>query len=164
MNQPKFIVKDSKDGQFYFFEIAPNSEPIGTGETYPQKQTCFAGIASVQLNAPNAIIVDTTLKTYSKHAKPEYTQTPRFEIRDCYVPNTRPGLTVKNGKYLGDPADRKVRRYYYVLLAGNGEIIQRGQMHPEKAKAYGEIYSVKKNAPISIIVDSTATEYTKYAH
>ncbi len=52
MTYPKFIIKKSKDNQFYFNLHAVNAEIILTSERYTSLQGCTNGIASVQKNAP----------------------------------------------------------------------------------------------------------------
>jgi uncharacterized protein YegP (UPF0339 family) len=61
MNDPKFQIKDSADGQIYFVLVAANGEVIATSETYKSKQGCKVGIKAVQIAAAGAIIEDLTL-------------------------------------------------------------------------------------------------------
>lgn len=58
---------------------------------------------------------------------------PRFEISQS-----------KNGQY------------YFVLRAGNNEIIAQSEMYTTKSAAKNGIESVKKNAPVAEVVDKTA--------
>ena len=43
----KFIIKSSKDGQFYFNLYATNGRVIATSETYTTLQNCKKGVMSV---------------------------------------------------------------------------------------------------------------------
>lgn len=52
MNYPKFIIRRSRDNQYYFNLHAINSEIVLTSEMYTTKQNCHKGIASVKLHAP----------------------------------------------------------------------------------------------------------------
>jgi hypothetical protein len=49
----KFVIKKSKDDQFYFNLKAANGEIILTSETYRAKAGATGGIESVQTNAPD---------------------------------------------------------------------------------------------------------------
>ena len=53
----KFVVKQSKNEQFFFNLKAANGEVIGTSEMYTTLKACENGIASVKKNAPEAPIV-----------------------------------------------------------------------------------------------------------
>jgi uncharacterized protein YegP (UPF0339 family) len=64
MSNPKFFIRKSKDGQYYFILQAPNGETIATSsETYTRKENAYKGIGSIITNAPVAEIVDQTYKT-----------------------------------------------------------------------------------------------------
>ena len=54
MAHPAFIIKQAKDGQFYFNLTATNGQVIASSEMYTTKAACENGIASVKTNAPNA--------------------------------------------------------------------------------------------------------------
>ena len=56
MAKPKFEIFKDKNGKFRFRLKAPNGEIIATSEVYETKQGCENGIASVQENAPKAIV------------------------------------------------------------------------------------------------------------
>lgn len=60
MGQVRFEIREAKDEQFYFVLIALNGEVICTSEMYTTKQSAQVGIGSVVLNAPHAIVIDTT--------------------------------------------------------------------------------------------------------
>ena len=59
-SHPKFELKSSKNGQFYFNLTAKNGQVIATSEMYTTKAAAENGIASVQENAPNAETEDQT--------------------------------------------------------------------------------------------------------
>lgn len=54
MAHPKFLIKQAKNGQFYFNLTAKNGQVIATSEMYTTKSACENGIASVKENAPEA--------------------------------------------------------------------------------------------------------------
>jgi len=58
MAYPKFIIKKSSSGKFYFNLHAVNSQIIATSEMYETKDGCKNGIQSVMTNAPKAEIDD----------------------------------------------------------------------------------------------------------
>lgn len=58
---PKFEIKESKNGQFFFNLTAKNGQVIATSEMYTTKSACQNGISSVQDNAPNADVEDQTV-------------------------------------------------------------------------------------------------------
>lgn len=53
-SHPKFLIKQAKDGQFYFNLTAKNGQVIATSEMYTTKSACENGVASVKENAPVA--------------------------------------------------------------------------------------------------------------
>ena len=55
----KFVIKSSKDGQFYFNLYATNGRVIATSETYTTLQNCKKGVMSVKNNA-RSHVEDTT--------------------------------------------------------------------------------------------------------
>ena len=55
-----FAIRKSKDGKFYFYLRAENSEIIATSEMYETIAGARSGIESVRKNAPKATIVDMT--------------------------------------------------------------------------------------------------------
>tara|TARA_Y100000815_G_C13166590_1_gene433894 strand:- start:47 stop:241 length:195 start_codon:yes stop_codon:yes gene_type:complete len=62
MAYPKFEIKKSKNGEFYFnLRSKGNGEIIATSEMYESKQNCKNGIAAVKRDAPEAEIEDLTL-------------------------------------------------------------------------------------------------------
>ena len=52
MNQNKYLIQKSSNGQFYFVLIAKNGEVILTSEMYITKQNCLNGIESVKIHSP----------------------------------------------------------------------------------------------------------------
>jgi len=67
----KFTVYKDKSNQFRFNLKAGNGEIIAVGESYPDKKSCLKGIASIQKNAPVAVIVDDTDPKAPKADKPK---------------------------------------------------------------------------------------------
>ena len=57
---PKFELKNSANGQFYFNLTAVNGQVIATSEMYTTKAAALNGIESVQNNAPVADVEDLT--------------------------------------------------------------------------------------------------------
>lgn len=56
---PKFEIKKSTNGKFYFnLRSKGNGEVIATSEMYGSKQNCKNGIEAVRRDAPNATIQD----------------------------------------------------------------------------------------------------------
>lgn len=56
----RFEKRESKNGDPYFILKAGNGQEIGRSEMYSSDAACQNGIDSVQKNAPDAEIVDTT--------------------------------------------------------------------------------------------------------
>lgn len=56
----RFEKRESKNGDPYFILKAGNGQEIGRSEMYSSDTACQNGIDSVQKNAPDAAIVDTT--------------------------------------------------------------------------------------------------------
>lgn len=53
-SHPKFMIKQAKNGDFYFNLTAKNGQVIASSEMYSSKSACENGIASVKENAPMA--------------------------------------------------------------------------------------------------------------
>ena len=53
MNNPKFVIRRSVNGQFFFNLQARNGEKILTSETYSTNASARAGIESVRINSQN---------------------------------------------------------------------------------------------------------------
>ena len=113
----KFIIKPSKDGQFYFNLYATNGRVIATSETYTTLQNCKKGVMSVKNNALSHI-EDTTVD----------------EI-----------VTLKNPKFV--LFQDKAEKYRFNLQASNGEVVSISQGYTTKASALGGIASIAENAP-----------------
>ena len=64
----KFVVFLDKASKFRFNLKATNGEIIASSESYPDKKSAMKGIASIQKNAPVAVIDDTTVQ---KDVKPK---------------------------------------------------------------------------------------------
>lgn len=55
----KFVIKKSKNRQFYFILKARNGKTVIQSETYKTRASCYKAIAAVRLSV-NAIVVDKT--------------------------------------------------------------------------------------------------------
>ncbi len=53
-SHPKILIKQAKNGQFYFNLTAKNGQVIASSEMYTTKSACENGIESVKENAPAA--------------------------------------------------------------------------------------------------------------
>jgi uncharacterized protein len=62
-SHPKFELKKSKNGQFFFNLTAVNGQVIATSEMYTTKDAAENGIRSVKENAPKAEMEDMTAAT-----------------------------------------------------------------------------------------------------
>ncbi len=118
----KFVVKQSKNEQFFFNLKAANGEVIGTSEMYTTLKACENGIASVQKCCAGEI-EDQTLK------EPIAQKHPQFEI-----------FKTKDGQFR------------FRLKASNGEPILASESYKAKDSCKNGIASVKKNAPEAPIV------------
>ena len=58
MSHPAFVIKQAKNGQFYFNLTAKNGQVIASSEMYTTKSACENGIESVKENAPAANVDD----------------------------------------------------------------------------------------------------------
>ena len=56
-----FEVQKAADGRFHFHLLAANKLVIGTSQMYASKQKCEQGIHSVQTNAAQAPVEDSTI-------------------------------------------------------------------------------------------------------
>jgi len=54
----RFEKKTAKNGKFYFNLKATNGQVIGSSQMYEAEKSCDNGIASVQKNAPGAVVVE----------------------------------------------------------------------------------------------------------
>jgi len=119
--------------RYRFHLKATNGQIIAVSQSYGTKESALKGIASIQKNAPIAMISD-----FAKDAMPESMSTtgiiqdPAFEI-----------LCDAGGKF----------RFH--LKAANGEIIAASQSYLSRNSVENGIASVKKNAPTAKIIDQT---------
>lgn len=118
----KFIVKNSKNGQFYFNLKAANGEIIGTSEMYTTKGACDNGIDAVKRACAGGV-EDQTVKEVAKQPA------PKFEI-----------FKTKDGQFR------------FRLVAGNYEPILASESYKAKDSCKNGIASVKKNAPEAPVI------------
>ncbi len=113
----KFVIKETATGVKFDLK-AGNGETIATSEVYTTEAACRNGIASVQKNAPAAVVEDQTVEGYAveKH--------PKFEVY----------------------AD-KAGEYRFRMKATNGQVIATSEGYKTKASCLNGIASVQKNAP-----------------
>ena len=57
----------------------------------------------------------------------------------------------------------KAKKFRFRLVAPNGEIIAVGEAYERKASCLNGIESIRKNAPIAVIVDETEKQAPKKA-
>ncbi len=122
----KFVIKAVKTGTMFNLK-ADNGEIIATSEVYTTERACKAGIASVQKNAPIALLEDQTVEGYEKQKH------PKFEI-----------YTDKKGEFR------------YRLKATNGQIIAVGEAYKAKKSCLNGVETVRKNAANGKIVKEEA--------
>ena len=118
----KFVIKQAKNGEYYFNLKAANGEVIGTSEMYPTVKIAEAGIDAVR-RASVGEIEDQTVK------EPAKVRAPKFEI-----------FKTKDGQFR------------FRLKAGNYEPVLASESYKAKDSCKNGIASVKKNAPESPIV------------
>ena len=112
-----YIIEKSESGKYHFNLHAKNKEIILTSQMYKGRNGALKGIRSVKTNAPIAPIEDLTLE------KPVEQKNPKFQI------------------YLG-----KDEKYYFRLIAANGQAIGRSEGYNGKPACKSGIESVKNNA------------------
>lgn len=61
-NEKRFEKRTSKDNRFYFNMKASNGQVVAVSETYNSEAAMNNGMASVKKNAPDATLVDLTVK------------------------------------------------------------------------------------------------------
>ena len=112
----KFVMRKTNTG-IKFDLKATNGQVIATSEVYTTDAACKKGIASVQKNAPVAVVEDQTKEGYAveKH--------PKFEV-----------YTDKAGEFR------------FRLKATNGQVIATGEGYKTHANCMNGVESVKKNA------------------
>ena len=118
----KFVIRKTNTG-IKFDLKAGNGEVIATSEVYASENSCRAGVASVQKNAPKAAIENQTIADFAQE------KCPKFEV---YVD--------KRGEYR------------FRLKATNGQIIAVGEGYKALAGCLNGIASVQKNAADAEIV------------
>ncbi len=119
----KFIVRKTNTG-IKFDLLATNGEVIATSEVYKSKNSCLAGIKSVQKNSVTANIEDQTVEGFAK------AKCPKFEI------------------YADKAGELRFR-----LKATNGQIIAVSEGYKARKSCENGIASVQKNAPDAPIVE-----------
>ena len=119
----KFVIKHVKTGTKFDLKAA-NGEIIATSEIYSSEDTCRAGVASVQTNAPIAAVENQTIEGYTteKH--------PKFEV-----------YKDKSGEFR------------FRLKAKNGQIIAVSESYKAISSCMNGIGSVKKNAADAQIIE-----------
>ena len=119
----KFVVKETKNGDYVFNLKAGNGEVIAVSETYTTETACMNGIESVRKNAVEAKLEDQTA------AEVVTVTNPKFEV-----------YTDKAGEFR------------FRLKARNGEIIAVGEGYKAKASCLNGIDSIRRNAPDAAVV------------
>jgi uncharacterized protein YegP (UPF0339 family) len=117
----KFIVRKTNTG-IKFDLLATNGEVIATSEVYKSKNSCLAGIKSVQKNSVTANIEDQTVEGFAK------AKCPKFEI------------------YADKAGELRFR-----LKATNGQIIAVSEGYKAIASCMNGIASVVKNADSPLV-------------
>jgi len=112
----KFVIRKTSTGVKFDLK-AGNGEVIATSEVYASKGACLKGVASVQKNAPVAVVENQTVEGYAtgKH--------PKFEVY----------------------AD-KAGEFRFRLKATNGQVIAVSEGYKAIASCLNGVESVKKNA------------------
>ena len=60
MTEARFVIRKSKDGQFYFIYRASNGEVLFSSETYTSKQSATVGINAIKKDIVAAGTIDMT--------------------------------------------------------------------------------------------------------
>ena len=119
----KFTIKPTNTG--YVFNLkAGNGEVIAVSQVYKSLDSAKNGIASVQTNAPIALVEDQTVEGFEK------AKCPKFEIY----------------------AD-KAGEFRFRLKATNGQVIAVSEGYKAMASCKNGVESVKKNAPEAAVVE-----------
>ena len=118
----KFVLKQTKSGGYGFNLKAGNGQVIATGQTYKSEASLKKGIASIQTNAPIAVLEDQTEEGFAVE------KNPKFEV-----------YTDKAGEFR------------FRLKAKNGQIIAVGEGYTTKKACLNGIESIRKNAPDAAI-------------
>ena len=120
----KFTIKPTNTG--YVFNLkAGNGEVIAVSQVYKSLDSAKNGIASVQTNAPIALVEDQTVEGFAAE------KNPKFEI-----------YTDKSGEFR------------FRLKATNGQVIATSEGYKAHASCINGVESVKKNAVDAEIVEA----------
>lgn len=113
----KYLIEINDKGSYYFNLLAGNHEPILHSQMYKARKGALKGIASITKNADIAPIEDLTVEEVVKEKNPKF---QLFQGKD--------------------------EKFYFRLVAGNGQAIGRSEGYNTKAAAKSGIESVKKNS------------------
>ena len=116
----KYVITKSEKNGKYHFNLV-SKEPILTSQQYMARKGALKGIRSVTKNAPIAPVEDQTVKGFKKEGN------PKFEI------------------YQG-----KDKKFYFRLVAANGQPVGRSEGYNSKPAAKNGIKAVKANAKSAI--------------
>ena len=116
----KYVITKSEKNGKYHFNL-DSKEPILTSQQYMARKGALKGIRSVTKNAPIAPVEDQTVKGFKKEVN------PKFEI------------------YQG-----KDKKFYFRLVAANGQPVGRSEGYNSKPAAKNGIKAVKANAKSAI--------------
>ena len=118
----KFLVQNAKTG-VKFNLLAANGQVIATSQIYASLRACKKGVASVQKNAPAAVLEDQTVEGFKSE------KCPKFEVYKD-----------------------KAGEFRFRLKATNGEIIAASEGYKALSGCKNGIDSVRKNAVDAEIV------------
>ena len=113
----KYLIEINDKGSYYFNLLAGNSEPILHSQMYKARKGALKGIASITKNAGAAPVEDQTVENFVKERNPKF---QLFQGKD--------------------------EKFYFRLVAGNGQAVGRSEGYNTKAAAKNGIESVKKNS------------------
>ena len=116
----KYVITKSEKNGKYHFNLV-SKEPVLTSQQYMARKGALKGIRSVTKNAPKAPIEDQTVKGFKKLSN------PKFEV------------------YQG-----KDKKFYFRLVAANGQPVGRSEGYNSKPACLNGIKSVKANAKSEI--------------
>lgn len=116
----KYVITKSEKNGKYHFNLV-SKEPILSSQQYMARKGALKGIRSVTKNAPIAPVEDQTVKGFKKEGN------PKFEI------------------YQG-----KDKKFYFRLVAANGQPVGRSEGYNSKPAAKNGIKAVKANAKSAI--------------
>lgn len=116
----KYVITKSEKNGKYHFNLV-SKEPILSSQQYMARKGALKGIRSVTKNAPIAPVEDQTVKGFKKEGN------PKFEI------------------YQG-----KDKKFYFRLVAANGQPVGRSEGYNSKPAVKNGIKAVKANAKSAI--------------